>query len=123
MLGHVLVYSVDKTHVLLVTVELIWLLFLNIFSFNFVPTPNKFLRFTRFRSYVNRTVVVLTNHYQNYTAFLLDVCCSKWSRFLLFFCSWLSPMIVHLGNLFLLSTRVVRMLLAPRWVSRRKEVK
>ena len=32
-----------KTHVLVVTVELIWLLLLNILSFNFVPTPNKFL--------------------------------------------------------------------------------
>ena len=49
VLGHVLVHSVDKTHVLVVTVELIWLLFLNILSFNFVPTPNKSLRFTRFR--------------------------------------------------------------------------
>ena len=49
VLGHVLVHSVDKTHVLVVTVELIWLLFLNILSFNFVPTPKKSLRFTRFR--------------------------------------------------------------------------
>ena len=31
------------------TVELIWLLFLNILSFNFVPTPNRSLRFRRFR--------------------------------------------------------------------------
>ena len=49
ILGHVLVHSVDKTHVLVVAVELIRLLFLNIFSFNFVPTPNKSLRFTRFK--------------------------------------------------------------------------
>ena len=41
--GHVLIHSFDKTHVLVVTVELIWLLLLNILSFNFVPTPNKFL--------------------------------------------------------------------------------
>ena len=68
----------DKTHVLVVTVDLIWLLFLNILSFNFVATPRKSLRFTRFiRSYVNRPAVVLTNHCQSYTAFLLDVRCSK----------------------------------------------
>ena len=40
---HVLIHSFDKTHVLVVTVELIWLLLLNILSFNFVPMPNKFL--------------------------------------------------------------------------------
>ena len=40
--------------------ELIWLLFLNMLSFNFVPTLNKSHRFRRFwRSYVNRPAVVL----------------------------------------------------------------
>ena len=34
-----LVHSVDKTHVLLVTVNLIWLWFLNILSFNFIAAP------------------------------------------------------------------------------------
>ena len=48
ILGHVLVHSVDKTHDLVVTVELIWLLFSNILFFNFVPIPNKSLRFTHF---------------------------------------------------------------------------
>ena len=72
--GHVLVHSDDKTHVLVATVELVGLLFLNIFLLNFVPTPNKFLRLKGFRrNYVNRTAVVLTSHYQSYTAFLLDV--------------------------------------------------
>ena len=67
ILGHVLVHSVDKAHVLVVTVELIWLLFLNISFFNFVPTPNKSLRFTSSRrSYVNRTAIVLTKHCQSY---------------------------------------------------------
>ena len=64
VLGHLLVHSVNKTHVLIVSVELIWLLFLNIgvLSFKYVSTPNKCLRFTRFRrSYVNRPVDVLTN--------------------------------------------------------------
>ena len=41
--GHVLIHSFDKTHVLFVTVELIWLLLLNILSFKFAPEPNKFL--------------------------------------------------------------------------------
>ena len=78
VLDHVLVHSVGKTHVVVVIVKLIWLLFLNILCFNFVPTPNKSLRFTRFRrSYVNRHAVVLTNHCQNLTTFLLDVRCSK----------------------------------------------
>ena len=78
ILGHVLVHFVDKTHVLVVSVELIGLLFLNIFSFNFAPTPNKSLRFSRFRgSYVNRPAVILTNHCESYTTFLLDVRCLK----------------------------------------------
>ena len=60
VLDQVLVYSIDKTYVLVVTVELTWLLFLNIVCFNFVPTPNKSLRFTRFqKSYVYRPAVVL----------------------------------------------------------------
>ena len=41
---HTLVHSVDKIHVLDVTVDLIWLLFLNILSFNLVATPRKSLR-------------------------------------------------------------------------------
>ena len=70
VLGHVLVHSVDKTHVLVVKVELIWLL-LNMLSLNFVPTPNKSPRFTRFRrSCVNHPAVVRTNHDQSYPAFL-----------------------------------------------------
>ena len=48
-LGHTLAHSVDKTNGLVVTVELIWLMFLNIFAFNFVRTPRKSLRFTRFK--------------------------------------------------------------------------
>ena len=80
--------------------------------FIFFPTPNKSLRFTRSRrSYVNRTAVVLTKHCQSY--FFLEVHCSKQPRS--FFRSCLSPVIVHLRNLFLLSTRVAQMLLAPRW--------
>ena len=90
--------------------------------FNFVPTPNKSLRFTRFRrSYVNCAAVVLTNHCQICTAFLHGVCCSRRPRS--FICSCFSTMKVHLRNLFLLSTRVAQILLTPRWVSRRKGVK
>ena len=104
VLNHVLVHSVDKTHVLVVTVVLIWLLFLNILSFNFFPTSSRSLKFRRFRtSYVNCHVVVPTNHYQSCPAllFLLDVRCSKKPRS--FFCNCLSPITVHLLNLFLLS--------------------
>ena len=44
VLENVLVHPVKKNHVLFVTEELIWLLFLNILSFNFVQMPNKSLR-------------------------------------------------------------------------------
>ena len=80
VLGHVQLHSAGKTYVLGVTVESTWLLFLNILSLNFFPTPNKSLRFRRFRrSYVNFHVVVRTNPCHGCTAlpFLLDVRCSK----------------------------------------------
>ena len=93
--AHALFHFVDKTHILVVTVEVIWLLFLNSLSFNFVLTTRKSLRFTRFRgSYVNRHAVVLTNYRQSYTPFLVNVCYSKQRR--CFFCSCLFPMIVNL---------------------------
>ena len=76
VLGRVLIHSVDRTHVLVLPLELSWLLFLNILSFNFVPTRNNFLRSKRFRkSYVNLPDVVLSNQ-TSYTAFLLDLCCA-----------------------------------------------
>ena len=85
VIGHALVHSIDKTHVLDVTVDLIWLLFLNILSFNFPATPRKSVRFTRFKwSYVTRT------------AFLLDVCCLKMPCHFQFFYSCLFPIIMHL---------------------------
>ena len=94
-LATAMVHSVGKTHVLDVTVDLIWLLFFNILSFNFVTTPRKPLRFTRFiRSYVNRPAVVLINRCQSAIAFFLDVCCSICH--VPFFCRCLFPMIVHL---------------------------
>ena len=106
VIGHALVHSVDKTHLLDVTVGLIWFFFLNILSFNFTATPRKSLRFTRFRrSYVNRPAVVLTNHCQSYTAFLLDVRCSKLP------CSIFLQLLVPNDSAFaLLSTLVARML-------------
>ena len=108
-------------HVLGVTVELIWLLFLNILSFNFLQTPNKSLRFRKFRrSNVHCSPVVQTNHCQVALLILLDVLCPRCSHS--FFCGFLPPTIVHLCNLFLLSTPVAQMLLTPRWVSRREHV-
>ena len=67
LIGHAVVHSVEKTHVLVVTLELIWFMSL---SFNFVPTLRKCLSLTRFRkSYVNHPVVVLANHCQSYIGF------------------------------------------------------
>ena len=84
--------------VLVVTVELIWLLFLNMLSFNFIQTSNKSLRFRKFRrSNVHHSVVVQTNRCQSCSAFLHDVCCPKGPHS--FFCGCLSPKIVHLSNL------------------------
>ena len=62
--------------------ELIWLLFLNTLSFNFVPTTRKSLRlFIRFiKSYINFSAVVRTNYCQSFTAFFLDVHYSNWPR-------------------------------------------
>ena len=106
VIAHALVHSLNKTHVLDVTVNLTWLLFLNILSFNFATTLIKSLRLTRFiRSYVNRPAVVLTNHCQSYTAFLLDVRCSKLP------CSIFLQLFVPNGSAFaLLSTPVAQML-------------
>ena len=80
VLAYILIHSVNKTNVLVATVELIWLLFLNLRSFSFFPTSNKSIRFRRFRrSYVNSHVVVPTNHCQVCVVlpFLLDAHCSK----------------------------------------------
>ena len=53
-------------------------------SFNFVPTPNKFLLARFGRSYVKRPAVILTSH-TSYTAFLLDVCCAVQSGHIPYF--------------------------------------
>ena len=116
MLGQVLVPSVPKTHVLVVTVELIWFLFLNIFFFSFVPTANKSLWFTSCRKrYVSLTAVVLTN---GRLLFIFMYAVHRFNIHRSF-----STMIVYLRNMLLLSTLVVRMLLATMWVSGRKDVK
>ena len=119
IIGHALAHSVDKTHVLVVTLELIWLLFLNILSFNLVPTQRKSLRLTRFRrTYANCPVIVLTSHCQSCAVFLHDVCCTKWPR------SFLSKLFVANYSAFvLLSTLVALMLLTSRWSDRQRNVK
>ena len=77
--GQVLPHSVDKTHVLVVKMELIWLLFLNILPFNFVPTLNKSLRLSRFRrSCVSHNAVVLIK----ITRLLCLMCAAKVATFL-----------------------------------------
>ena len=119
VIAHALVHSLNKTHVLDVTVNLTWLLFLNILSFNFATTLIKSLKVTRFiRSYVNRPTVVLTNQCQSYTAFLLYVRCSKLP------CSIFLQLFVPNGSAFaLLSTPVAQMLWTPRRFGRQIDVK
>ena len=104
VLGNALVHPFEKNPVQVVTVELIWLLFLKILSFNFLQTLSKSLRFRR--SNVHHFVVVQTNYFQVTLLFLLDVRFPKRLRSL--FCGCLSPTIVHLRNLFLLSTPVAK---------------
>ena len=59
VLDQELAHSIDKTHVLVVTVKLTWLLF-SFVMLSFVPTSNKSLRFTGFRkSYVYRPAAIL----------------------------------------------------------------
>ena len=95
--AHALVYSVDKTHILVVIMQLCiqevfkciqvlrsiqvhsrtttkcccsWIHF-----FSTLSQHRKFLRFTRFRrSYANRPAVVLTRYCQSYTAFYFLMC-------------------------------------------------
>ena len=109
--------GIDKTHVLVVTVELTWLLFLNMLSF--ISTPNKSLRFTGFRkSYVYHPAVVPIKG-----TLLSCLMCTAQSGNFPFFCSCLFRMIVHLCNLSLQSALVARILLTLRWISRQKDVK
>ena len=84
-IGHVLIHSFDKIHVLVVTVELIWLLLLNILSLLFSNVKKLSVRLARFRgSYRKHPAVVLTSQ-TSYTAFLLDVCCAVQSCHVSFF--------------------------------------
>ena len=84
-LGHVLIHFVDKTDVLVAAVKLIRLLFLNILSFTFVLTPNKFLRLNRFRKKLCKLPWCCFNQ-PHKLHFLFARCalrCSMWSRSLL----------------------------------------
>ena len=75
--GYVLRHSFDKTHALVVTVELIWLLLLNMLFFQLCSNAEQIsVRLARFRrSYVKRAAVVLTSP-TSYRVFLLDVRCT-----------------------------------------------
>ena len=123
VVGNVLVNSVEKSSCSqVVTDKLIWLLFLNILSFNYVQTTNKSLRFRKFRRSYTYTSLLSFKPATMICRllFLLDAHC--WKRRYSIFCCCLSVTIVHLLNLFLLSTLVAQMLLTPRWVSKRKDV-
>ena len=124
VVGNVLVHSVEKSSCSqVVTDKLIWLLFLNILSFNYVQTTNKSLRFRKFRrSYTYTSLLSFKpTTMKCRLLFLLDAHC--WKRTYFIFCCYLYVTIVHLRNIFLLTTSVAQMSLTPRWVSRRKDVK
>ena len=121
--GHVLIHYFVRIHVLVVTEKLIWLLLLNILSFNFVPKLSKFLLgwqdseedlWSVMLSFYPATQVIQRFCFMSAALF-------KVTMFL--FCICLSSMMVYLHNLFLLKTPLARMLLTPRWASRQKDEK
>ena len=83
---HVLIHSLDKTHVLVVTVKLIWSLLLNILSFNFVRifyfNSGRLARFRR--SYVKRRAVVPTSNLSPRRFCLIYAAQFKVATFLIF---------------------------------------
>ena len=93
VLRNVLVHPVEKSQVQVETVELIWLLFLNILSLNFAQTLSKSPRSKKFRrKNVHRSVVVQTNHCQSCTTFFALCVLFKVATFLFLavFCQILS---------------------------------
>ena len=119
VLGHFLVHSINKAHALVITVELIWLLFLNTISLNFFQTNLLGSENLKIAIYIARLLLQPTN-VNVALLFLLDVPCSDWSHS--FFCSCLSPIMCsgHLRNQFLLSTPVAPMWSSQRWVRRQR---
>ena len=108
-----------QNHALVVTVELIWLLFLCTLSFKFAPAPRKSLRFTRFRrSYVNHPALVLTNYCQSYTAFFAWCALFNVATFL-----FVQLFVPNDRAFAFLSTPVARMLVTLGWICRRTDVK
>ena len=122
VLGKLLVLFVEKTHVLIVTVELIWLLFLNILFLNYVQTLNKSHRVTKFRRSYTYTSLFSFKSTTVKCGLLFFAWCALLKATIFPFCYCLSVTIVHLRNLFLLSKLVAQMLLTPRWVNRQKDV-
>ena len=97
--AHTLVHSVDKTHVLVVTVELIWLLFFQLCSSS------------RKISQVHKSTDKVT--------LLFCLMCAIQSGHVPF----LAAVFLNDSAFALLSTPAVRMLLTPSWVGRRTDVK
>ena len=95
VLGHVLIHFVNKAHALTVTVELIWLLFLNNLLQLCSNARQITVRLAGFRrSFVSRPAVVLTNH-TSYTTSLLYVRWAVQSGHIYFvFCCCLYPFFV-----------------------------
>ena len=73
MFGHAQIHYFDKTHVLLLSVELIWLLLLNNTFFQLCSKVEQiFVRLTRIRrSYVTCPLLILTSHTQTTQHFCL----------------------------------------------------
>ena len=117
VLGHVLVYYVDKTHVLVATLKLNWLLFLDILCSN----TQKVSLVHKIQKKLCKSPYCRSN--QSFTAFSCWMCSVQSGHVRFFFCCCFFPMIMNLRILFLLSTPVARMLLASRRVSRRKDLK
>ena len=102
--GHVLTHSDDKTHVLVVTVELTWLLFFNALSFNFVPAPNKSLIDWQDSEEAMQTTLLSFSPTTQVTLLVCLICAALFKITAFLFLQLFLPNVVHLRNLFLLST-------------------
>ena len=122
-LGSVPVHSVKKTYVLVVTVELIWLLFLNIvFPISFKRQTN-ILGLEDLEEAMYTTLLLFQPTIVKFALLFFCLMRDVQNCHSPFICGCLPLMIVHLHNLFFLSTPAAWMFLTPRWVRRQEIVK
>ena len=107
VLGHVLIHSFDKTHVLVVALEYT--------LSTLFQSRTYFCQVYKIQKKLCKALCCHSNQpHKLHSVFAwCALHCSKLPRS--FFCSCLSPMIVYLYNLFLLATPLARMLLTPGW--------